>query len=140
MLSVSSEIVGTNGAISVGQPAQDRAGTDLQQQVDVAGQRGHRLGEAHRLPDLASQQVGQVDVGGQGLAGDRGHHPALHRCELAPGPGSLCSASAAGATSSEWKACDTGSRIAVSPCAAALAQTRSTASAGPDTTVCCGPL
>ena len=42
--------------------------------------------------------------------------------------------------SGEWKACPTGSRITVIPRARALVATRSTASAGPETTVCRGAL
>ena len=49
-------------------------------------------------------------------------------------------ASAAGWTSGEWNACDTLSRVAVSPPARASAHTASTSAAGPAITVCAGPL
>src|SRR5204862_364254 len=50
------------------------------------------------------------------------------------------SAAAAGATSREWKACETGSRVPPSPAASARRRTEPTPAAGPDTTVCRGPL
>ncbi len=49
-------------------------------------------------------------------------------------------ASAAGATSGEWKAWDTARRVASIPAARAASHTRSTAGAGPEMTVCRGPL
>ena len=50
------------------------------------------------------------------------------------------SPAAAGATAGEWNACETAIGAVARPIAAAAARTRSTLSAGPETTLCRGPL
>ena len=69
--------------------------------------------ETTRRPDRAERLVGQRR--GEGVAAE-------------------------GATSGEWKACETASRVALTPASCALSQTRCTASTVPATTVWFGPL
>ena len=59
--SVSRATAGTSGDRRR-QLAQDPAGTDLDEQVDVLGRQRDRLGEPHRVGDLAAQQVAATSV------------------------------------------------------------------------------